>query len=201
MLNIVTIAKQKYFVDVGFGSSGPHEPIPLTDSYTTTIITQPVRLVRTALPDLLTTNNAVLKGETSVSPHSTSRTDQHLWVYSYRHSNSPAHDWLPAYCFGETEFTPADFTVMNHFTSTSCTSWFSHVVLCVKMLLADDGSKLIGDMTLLNNEVRRRIQGRSEVVAILENEAQRLAALREWFGVVLRADEVNGIKGMASELL
>jgi len=205
MINIVTIAKQKYFVDVGFGSSGPHKPIPLTDGYTSIIITQPVRLIRTTLPDLLTTSNAAVlethcDGDpASAPPHSSSRADQQLWVYQYRHS--VAHDWLPAYTFSEMEFTPSDFAVMNHFTSTSRTSFFGSTVLCVKMLLADDGSDLIGDLTLFKSEVKRRVHGRSEAVYICENEAQRVGVLRDAFGVILRPDEVNGIKGMVSELL
>ncbi|KAI9743880.1 MAG: N-terminal acetyltransferase [Claussenomyces sp. TS43310] len=202
MVNIVTIAGQKYFVDVGFGSSGPHHPIPLTAGYTSTIITQPVRLVREQIPDLRTTTAATLypafPSSSSTPPSvSSSSLDQHLWIYQYRHP--PHGDWLPAYCFGETEFTPSDFAVMNHFTSTSPTSWFTYIVLCVKMIM--DEGELVGDVTLVKSEINRRIWGKSVTVAKCENEEQRIEALEEWFGISLTAEEKNGIKGLPSELM
>ena len=33
MVNIATIGDQKYLIDVGFGSNGPHKPIPLIQDY------------------------------------------------------------------------------------------------------------------------------------------------------------------------
>jgi arylamine N-acetyltransferase len=33
MANIVAIGEQKYLIDVGFGSNGPHRPIPLVHGF------------------------------------------------------------------------------------------------------------------------------------------------------------------------
>jgi arylamine N-acetyltransferase len=187
MINIVTIAGQKYFADVGFGSSGPHHPIPLKESYSARNVgTQSVRLVRSPPPDLLTSTST----STSV--------DQALWTYQYRHTDES--EFLPAYCFGETEFTPSDFTMMSWFMSTSRTSWFTYVVVCMKMVMSEEGEELIGDVTLVGGEVKKRIGGTTKTLAVAESEAQRVEALREYLGVRLSIEEINGIRGMVSEL-
>lgn len=187
MITIVTISNQKYFVDVGFGSSGPHHPIPLTENYSARNVgTQSLHLIRGAPPDLLTTSNLA----------STS-TNQHLWLYQYRHTDDSA--WLPCYTFGETEFTPSDFIMMNYFMSKSPTSWFTYMVVCMKMVM-DEGEELVGDVTLVGGEVKRRIGGTSEVLVVLESEEQRVEALREYLGVRLSAEERNGIARRVSEL-
>jgi arylamine N-acetyltransferase len=186
MINIVTIAGRRYFVDVGFGSSGPHHPIPLKESYSTRNVgTQSLRLLRSPPPDLLTS------ASTSTSAH------QSLWIYQFRHTDES--DWLLAYCFGETEFTPSDFTMMNWFMSTSRTSWFTNMVVCVKMIISEE-EELIGDVTLVGGEVKRRIGGMSKTLAVLESEEQRVEALREHLGVKLSVQERSGIRGMLSEL-
>jgi len=187
MINIVTIAGQKYFADVGFGSSGPHHPIPLNESYSARNVgTQSLRLVRSLPPDLLTS------ASTSIS------VDQALWTYQYRHTDES--DWLPAYCFSETEFIPSDFVMMNWFMSTSRTSWFTYTVVCMKMVMSEE-EELIGDVTLVGGEVKKRIGGISKTLAVLESEAQRVEALREHLGVRLSVEERNGIRGRVSELL
>jgi arylamine N-acetyltransferase len=187
MINIVTIAGQKYFADVGFGSSGPHHPIPLKESYSARNVgTQSLRLVRSPPPDLLTS--------VSTSPS----VDQALWTYQYRHTDES--DWLPGYCFGETEFTPSDFAMMNWFMSTSPTSWFTYTVVCMKMVMSEE-EELIGDVTLVGGEIKKRIGGTSEALAVLESEAQRVEALQEHLGVKLSVEERNGIRGRVSELL
>jgi arylamine N-acetyltransferase len=189
MINIITIAGTKYFADVGFGSSGPHHPIPLTENYTSRNVgTQSLRLTREAPPDLLTTARLA----------STGSTDQRLWFYQYRHTDDSP--WIPAYIFGETEFLPSDFLIMNHYTSTSRTSFFTYVVLCMKMVMAEGGEELVGDVTLMGNEVKKRIGGTSSTLAVCEREAQRVEALREFLGVKLSLEEMNGIVGMVSEL-
>jgi arylamine N-acetyltransferase len=147
MINIVTIAGQKYFADVGFGSSGPHHPIPLKEPYSARNIgIQSVRLVRSPPPDLLTSAST----STSV--------DRALWTYQYRHTDEL--EFLPAYCFDATEFTPSDFTTMSWFMSTSWVSWFTYVVVCMKMVMSEEEEELIGDVTPVGGEVKKRIGGR-----------------------------------------
>lgn len=186
MINIVTIEGKQYVVDVGFGSSGPHHPIPLEEGYTSANVgTQSLRLIRETPPDLLT--NAAAATSTA----------QHLWQYEYRHADDKP--WLPAYCFSRTEFSPNDFVMMNHFTSTSRTSWFTYMVICMKMVM--ENNELVGDVTMAGPEVKRRTGGQSTTLAILESEEQRIEALAKYFGIKLSAEERNGIRGMSSELV
>lgn len=186
MINIVTIEGKKYFVDVGFGSSGPHHPIPLEEGYTAANVgTQSLRLVRETPPDLLTSSARA------------NSTTQHLWQYQFKHSDDKP--WLPAYCFGEMEFLPNDFVMMNHFTSTSRTSWFTYMVICMKMVM--ENNELVGDVTMAGPELKRRIGGQNTTLAILESEEQRIEALEKYFGIKLSAEERNGIRGMSSALV
>ncbi|SLM40533.1 arylamine n-acetyltransferase 1 [Lasallia pustulata] len=179
MINIVTIMNQRYIVDVGFSSSGPMHPLRLiSDEISINVGQQSMKLTKTNIPD-------------NTNP------DQQLWCYQHRHSHHLP--WIPSYCFTETEFLPNDFVVMNHFTSTSRTSWFTYMVICVKMLV--DGDVVVGDITLFNNQVKKRIRGESELLAVLTSEEERVAALAEHLGVRLSEAEKAGIHGMITELM
>src|SRR5690349_10267718 len=144
MVNIVTISSQRYLVDTGFGSSGPHHPVPLLlgdGVEEPNVGQQRISLSREFIDEC-------------VDP------DQKFWVYRYRHSTSSP--WITGYCFSEVEFLQVDFEVMNLKTST-LPGIFTENVICVKMLMedadADGEAKLVGDMTLFNDEVRKRIGG------------------------------------------
>lgn len=190
MVNIVTISSQRYLVDVGFGSSGPHHPIPLLPGAGVeepNVGEQVVKLSHEAVEDCLDPS-------------------QKFWVYRYRHTN--ATPFIIGYCFTEVEFLQADFEVMNLGTSM-IPGLFTDNVICVKMLMDnidnEDGGtdgkvNLVGDITLFGSEVKRRLGGKSEVMQILETETDRLEALKKWFGIGLAGDEVSGIRGMQSEL-
>jgi arylamine N-acetyltransferase len=179
MLNIVTIAGKRYVIDVGFGSSGPTYPLPLVENeISINVGTQEMRLMYDTIPDF-------------------TRPGQNLWLYQYRHeANQP---WLPAYAFSEIEFTPSDFTMMNYFMSTHYTSWFTYLIVCVKMVLED--GQIVGDITLTGNEVKKRIKGESVVLAFCISEEERLKALDEFFGIRLSSSERDGIRGMITEIL
>lgn len=179
MINIVNNANQRYIVDVGFGSPGPMHPLALIrDEISINVGHQSMKLTKSNIPD-------------NTNP------DQQLWCYQQRHSND--QPWIPSYCFTETEFLPNDFVVMNHFTSTSRTSWFTYTVLCVKMLM--EGDEVVGYITLFNNKVKKRIRGESEVLAVLTSEEEMVAALAEYLGVKLSEAEKAGIQGMITELM
>ncbi|KAK9360816.1 arylamine N-acetyltransferase 1 [Lipomyces starkeyi] len=179
MLNIVTVDSQQYLVDVGFGASGsPIHPLPLIDgSVSVNIGPQKNRLLRQCIPQ-----------------HN-DRT-QRLWCFE--HSNDGGLIWTPTYAFTDIEFLPEDFAVMNYWTSTHPTSWFTKTIVVVKTLLAD--GEVVGHVTLLQNEVKRRIRGRAEVLDTLSSEEERVSALSQWFGITLSEEEINGIRGMISEL-
>ena len=179
MLNIVTIEGKRYYVDVGFGSSGPTHPMPLVQNeISTNVGDQEMRLIQTCIPDL--TNPS-----------------QKLW--EYQHRNGADQPWLPTYCFMETEFTPNDFMMMNYFTSTHRTSWFTNRIVCVKMIMEE--GEIIGDVTLFDRELKKRVKGKSEMLADCTSEEERVKALDEFLGVKLSLAEINGIQGMITELL
>jgi arylamine N-acetyltransferase len=186
MVNIVTIEGNQFLVDVGHGSAGPHHPVPLKPGYSAINIgEQTIRLTQENIPDLLTSKSA------------SSSAPQQLWLYSYRHQDDGP--WIPAYCFSETEFTPSDFTMMSSFMSTSRTSMFVTSVLCVKLIM--ENGELVGDLTLFGGELKKRIQGKSELLAECTTEQQRIDALDKWMGIQLTEEERNGIRGMLSELI
>jgi arylamine N-acetyltransferase len=179
MLNIVRIDDKKYVVDVGFGSSGPTRPLPLVgEEISINVGDQEMRLMHDTIPDF-------------------TQSSQKLWLYQHR--NSPTQEWLPTYAFSEMEFTPSDYMMMNYFTSTHRTSWFTYLVVCVKMILED--GEIVGDVTLFGSEVKRRVKGKSEVLALCKSEEERIKALDEFLGVKLTSAEIEGIRAMPTELL
>ncbi|GAB7352184.1 hypothetical protein MBLNU459_g2663t1 [Dothideomycetes sp. NU459] len=202
MLNLVTMDGRTFFVDVGFGSSGPTRPVELKhngsgsgsgsegegEQFANVPPEQSSRLVRTAIPDTVSKARS-----------------QALWVYEIRFTDDGA--WTPAYCFGETEFLPADFNVMNHFTSTSRQSFFTYHVLCVKMLMAADkdtagdaADGIIGDITLFDADLKRRIGGVSTSLATFTSDSERVEALKVHMGIELSQPEKDGIQDMMSKI-
>jgi len=205
MVNLVDIEGQRYLVDVGMGSTGPCRPVPLLGATAghvgTNVAPQTLRLQRRAIPDCTDAR-------------------QRLWCYDVRHREG--REWLPAYCFAETEFLPEDFRAMNHFTSTSRTSFFTWAVVCIKFLVAAPGRDLApdaitqagqeallnrvpdvqiaGDLTLNGDHVSSRVHGETHVVARFTTEAERVEALEKWFGIRLSDSQRGGIAGTVVEL-
>ncbi|KAL7898839.1 hypothetical protein HDV63DRAFT_397330 [Trichoderma sp. SZMC 28014] len=181
--NIVTINQQRYLVDVAFGSHGAFTPVPLINGFEFDNI----------LPR---------RGKLEFRPlaQSASPSTQSLWVYSTQDLPSP--DWTERYCFTETELFRTDYEVMNFYTSTVRTSVFVNNVIALRGILNDKGDGLKGVMTLLRNEVRRRVEGMPglEVVENLANEEGRVKALEKWFEIILNKREATAIRGLPTEL-
>ncbi|KAJ5301545.1 cysteine proteinase [Penicillium antarcticum] len=181
MVNIVTIEGQKYLVDVGFGSNGPHKPIPLIQNY---------EFHNTGdLHGRLIHGPITQHGRTGQQP---------LWQYDIRVGDS---SWIPAYCFTEMEFYPEDFKMMNYFMSTNRASWFTFHVVCVRMLLDDEGKKVVGDLTLFNNTMKRRLGATSEVLQTFNSDEERVAALEKYFKITLSRADRESIRHTSSEIL
>jgi len=183
MVNIVTIEGQRYLVDVGFGAPCAPHPMPLIPDY----------ICRGIPPQSLRLEYKQLKQHTDAS--------QRAWVYSHRESDDA--DWFEDYSFLEVEFLPGDYEVMNLSTMTRPQSFFTQVVVCVRIMLDEEAKDIEGRVILLNNEVRTRTRsskGQLTVVEKLENEAQRVKALEKWFGIALSEDEKKGVIGLATEL-
>jgi len=115
-------------------------------------------------------------------------------------TEKPGETWIPGYCFSEVEFLPNDFEVMNFFVCHSPTSWFRwHVVALV--FLWDEACKDIeGTMTIMGDEVKERRRGVSKLVKKLNNEDERVQALREYLGIELTDVQKRGILGTMSQL-
>lgn len=108
--------------------------------------------------------------------------------------------WSPRYCFGMTEFHPNDFEVMNYATSSRRTVIFTYKLMCMKMTLDKDIGDITGALTLAGSTLKKRIQAKSEILVECATEDQRVAALREHFGIALSAKEQAGIRGTVTEL-
>ncbi|KAH7348797.1 hypothetical protein BKA65DRAFT_594557 [Rhexocercosporidium sp. MPI-PUGE-AT-0058] len=117
IVNIVTLSTgEKYMLDVGFGGDGATKPLPLISGHITNNLgTQEIRLIHSTIPQQVDQSKL-------------------LWIYQYR--NAQDKEWNSFYAFPETEFTEADFEVMNFYTSTCTaeTNFQTRRVLIVRFL-------------------------------------------------------------------
>ncbi|KAI4201519.1 MAG: hypothetical protein LQ346_002155 [Caloplaca aetnensis] len=180
MVNIITIAGQKYMVDVGFGGNGA---------------TAPLLLRHNEVQDRITPGQMRLI-QSNIAEHTDA--SQRLWIYQIRHAVNK--DWEPTYCFTETEFLPQDYELMNFWTSQNRRSFFTYSILMAKMLMSDEG-RLIGAVTLSDGrEAKKRIGNEVVERRVCRSEQERLQLLKDWFGIVLTEEEERGIKGTVTEL-
>jgi arylamine N-acetyltransferase len=167
-------------VDVGFGNNGATAPLPLQEGATATCIEpSQMRLVREGIAEFTDKS-------------------QKVWIYQIRHN--PEGNWLPMICFNDVEFLPQDFKVMNFSVSQTRTSWFTQIFVCMRMILDADGREIIGQCIMSGREVKRRMRGQTEVLQALHTEEDRIKALTKYFDVYLRGSEIEGIRGLTSEL-
>ena len=123
---------------------------------------------------------------------------QKVWIYQTR--PNPESPWLPNICFSEVEFLPQDFGVMNFSVSQKPTSWFTQAFVCVRMILDPTGKEIIGQYIIVGKEVKQRIKGQTEVLQVLNTEEDRVKVLAKYFDMHLRGGEIEGIRGMASQI-
>ena len=132
-------------------------------------------------------------------PESTSRNaDQQWWQLKQRYAND--QPWISTYAFTEIEFFPNDFEVMNWYINTHPRSWFTQKLVVGKMLLGEDGRDIIGDLTLYDKTMRRRICGQVDLTIECDSEDERVLLLQQYFGISLDARERRSISGTASEI-
>ncbi|KAL5362508.1 hypothetical protein BJX96DRAFT_166717 [Aspergillus floccosus] len=178
MVLIVTIANQKYMVDVGFGRNGPTSPLPLQEDASATLIApDEMRLIKTSLAECVDQS-------------------QKLWVYQAR---TPGGPWIPNYSFSEMEFLPQDFSMMNFYTSQSRSSWFTQRLVCTRVIL-DDQLEPVGIYILSGTEVKKLLRGETEVVATFKTEDDRVRAMAEYFGMHFHEHEIQGVRGLPSQI-
>jgi arylamine N-acetyltransferase len=165
---------------VGFGNNVPTSPLPLEENtIATNIAPTEMRLVKESLPEAVDQT-------------------QKFWIYQIRFN--PESRWVPLYAFFEAEFLPQDFATFNYQTYKSPSSWFTQMVVSVKHFLNETGDEVQGLYIMGGKKVKKRTFGKTEVVQTLANEEDRVEALSTWFGINLLEHEVEGIKGMGSEL-
>ena len=180
MVNIVTLSDgKKYMLDVGFGSNGPTQPMPLDNEHSHTPYIPPaeIRLIYDNIPE-------------NTDPN------QKLWIFQHR--SDPQSPWLPMYCFTELEFLPQDFDVMNFKTSQSRASWFTYRIVVIKMILEE--GRIVGTLMLVGEDLKKRVKGKTEHLGRCSSEEERVDVLEKWFGIRLGEDERAAIRGMVTEL-
>jgi len=116
--------------------------------------------------------------------------------------NTTTNKWSGGYCFTEFEWLPQDFEIINYRTSKDPKSWFTYKLALARTLIDEETrTKAIGMITLTERKVARRIgTGEKEVLVEAKSEAERVQALRQWFGIVLTPEEERGIRSMPSEI-
>lgn len=162
----------------------PVKPLPMVEDGTTVVTGISPAQIRLRKDHIATNTN------TDNNPK--------LWIVETRiDSESP---WLPHYCFSEVEFHQGDFEVMNFYTSKNPEMWFTFQVIATKMIMNQRGDEIIGQIILLDKEVKKRVHGVVEEREALNTESERIAALEKWFDVRLLEEEIEGIRGTVTEL-
>ncbi|EMC93807.1 hypothetical protein BAUCODRAFT_74506 [Baudoinia panamericana UAMH 10762] len=182
MVNLVTIRGETFLVDVGFGSGGPTQPIPLVENEETVIEStqERMRLRRDAIAENEYQGNK-------------------LWILE-RQVFADGH-WTALYCFEDFVcFLPQDFEVMHFHASTHRTSFFTYRVIVMKYLLDARGESVVGELILRGDRVLRQTKNKLEVLAMLYTEEDRVESLEKYFNITLTQAQAAGIRGMVTEL-
>ena len=189
MVNIVTLeGGRRYMIDVGFGGNGPVEPMLMDDE----ACAVEGEAAAAGVEHIEPAEARLVKG---VIEQNTDR-GQRLW--QYQHRVDPQAEWEAVYCFTELEFLPEDFEVMSFWISQSRKSWFTYVVIAMKMIL--EGGEVVGTLILEGGEVKKRVRGKTEHLRTCKTEEERVRALEDVFGLRLTDEERRGIRGMVTEL-
>ncbi|OJI95846.1 hypothetical protein ASPVEDRAFT_120215 [Aspergillus versicolor CBS 583.65] len=180
MIVIVTIAGQKYLVDVGYGRNNPTSPLPLQENVpTTSIPPEEVSLIKAPLSEFVDQT-------------------QKVWIYQARSSSESK--WIPQYSFTETEFLLEDFAMMSYFTSTNPEMPFTQKLAFRRMIVDEQTLEVIGIYILAGTEVKRVLRGETEVIKRFTTEEDRVHALAEYFDMHFERHEIEGIRGLPSQI-
>lgn len=170
---------------MAFGGDGQVLPLPLTPSpkeapIFTNIGSQQIRLIHAPVSPEDRESPAATQVLSSQYTTSVDPEPQKFWIYQYR--NSLEKPWNTFYEFGELEFFPPDFEVINHYTSTYPTlpNFQTSTILIVKFVLEEVASlevgegdskirKVVGKVMLVNGAVKRNNGGKTETILVSEN--------------------------------
>lgn len=185
----------RWMIDVCFGGDGPTQPIPLMEGSTIRNMgSQDARLIRDFIP-----------GQISRNP------EHKMW--QYQTCNGETEPWRTFYSFSDSvEWLPPDFGVVNCFTGVSLDSSAVTTMCMVKFLrkpttncedaraARSQQQEIFGKRMLVNEIVKENMGGKTRVIKVCQSEEERVAALRDWFGVILTDEERLAIKGHMTEL-
>ncbi|KAJ4177998.1 hypothetical protein NW755_013485, partial [Fusarium falciforme] len=122
---------------------------------------------------------------------------QKVWVYSQKRGSE---EWADIYHFPDVEFFPLDFDILNHHAMTK--SLWASTVVAQRFTLDEDDLMISGTLLLVRDELKAGNSSpqKMRVVEKMENEEQRLYALKEYFSICLTEEEQRAIMGSAVEL-
>lgn len=159
MINLVTIGKSTYSVDIGFGDNGPMHPLQLPSSGTKqthnpndeilgpSSVNVPGTWSRLVWSDPLLYSPQEkhlrdgVKTQLDTDIPSSAQAQTFSWIYQVHFGKPSDNDdkqntWKSMYAFTTQEFLPRDYKVLNHYTSTSRQTWFTYQIACVRVLSA-----------------------------------------------------------------
>ncbi|KAF2720216.1 cysteine proteinase [Polychaeton citri CBS 116435] len=201
-VSIVNISGIKYMIDVGFGAKGPTLPISLAD---------PGKAQDQVAPASMQV----------VCKSTVQNLDQSQKVWIYQHRISPEAEWMPIYSFVELEFLPEDLQVLNCGPWRSPNSFFTHKVIVCRFTTssekppaagADGGGpgsadekaltdgEINGQLTIEHGTMKWRQRGTKVLERKFQNDAERVSALKQFFGIELAADDIAAIGNSAAEV-
>lgn len=195
VINVVTIAGNRYLLDGGFGGQGPSRPIMLDHGVESTqIAPAELRLMYESIPNNLDKS-------------------QKVWVYQHRYNqDSP---WVPMYCFTDLEFTPDDVDSMNFAPWLNRKTFFTHKVVSVRFTTdkevdSPDGpgspspesleGEIDGSLTINHDVLKWRKNGKKIVVIPFKTDDDRVAALSKYFGISLTDQDREAILNTAAQI-
>lgn len=65
---------------------------------------------------------------------------------------------------------------------------------------AAGGQEIYGKRMLVNGLVKENLGGKTNIVQECQTEAERVEALKKWFGISLSQEEIESIRGWHTEL-
>lgn len=186
-------SSETYLVDVGFGGLSLVRPIPLIEGAEVQGAAPPEvhRLVRGKHP------KSSLDAEEPISDP----TAEWRLEVNYKPVSQPA-DWMVLYQFSLTECFEEDREQQNFAVSQRNIPGipFYSNVLCVKHFEVPGSTEILGRRVMMGNCVHERIGSSNRTVVTLHTEAERIDALKQYFGVIIQKENVIYIRGRVPAL-
>ncbi|THU81411.1 cysteine proteinase [Dendrothele bispora CBS 962.96] len=199
-----------YLVDATGGGTGLTRPILLADGQMVMGATS------TETHTLIRTTRSDSSLEPSLGSCENAKVEWHLIVRHQKNSDGPPTE-RTMYSFIEDEFYPTDYTTANIAVYTKQSGLFWENVVCSKSfwlsdvemleLMGEDceeecknvppSRRFMGRLGMEGNIVRRHIGSRSDVIRVMNTEAERADALRDIFGIDITQDDLAFMKGRA----